>query len=190
MFSTLCSAVDGHDEPNQGAKQLARLAMRVAEVYRLQEQDLPSDTDLTKLLALFVNRSASLQQAARLMLLFPQLSGQIDLEAAFEKFATAHLHTVGQQIAARSGRPAQLVWVQQCLAAQELKAAVEACRQFELQASFPDLENRWLQRSMEKCMARGKWGAAGVLASNNKGMQVCKAPDLRSQPVCSCSGLA
>lgn len=119
-----------------------------------------------------MSSKGSLQQAAGLLMLFPQLARQVDLEAVLAAYAAARMHAAGCSIASVCGATAQLVWVQQCLALDQLKPALHACLAFGLQASFPDLEGRWQEHSMERCMAKAKWGAAGVIAGDRADLQV------------------
>ncbi|KAK9805945.1 hypothetical protein WJX73_007487 [Symbiochloris irregularis] len=153
------------------AKQCIRLIMRLVAAYCLEQHHVPGD-HLQELLAFLLGPQKSLKAAADLLLQFPQLLRLLSLQELFAQLAAESLCSSGEQIADQADANVKAAWVQQCVSDSNHKAAVLAVRRWGLQSQLPDLEFQWIQSAFASRLAAGNWGSAGLLALEDRDMQV------------------
>lgn len=80
------------------AKQCASVTLRLVTAYSLQQNDMPG-SHLHELLVSLLGPLQALKQAADLLVLFPQLLGDIDFQNFFAQLAAEKLFSSGEHIA-------------------------------------------------------------------------------------------
>ena len=149
-----------------------RAVLRLAQTFRMTHDDclavpgLCAAADVyARQLLLDGHHNAAVLLALQLSL--PSVAHIGSLDVLVEANAEALAETLAQEL----GDAAQHQLVQLCLRERRYKAAVRACRRFDLSSSFPEAESLYTAATVNRLAMKGTWDVAAAIASRSADAQ-------------------
>ena len=145
-----------------------RAVLRLAQTFRLTHDDcdampgLPAACDAYALRLLQDgHHNAAVLLALQLRLPSVAHGGTLAVLLA------ANAESLAETLAGELGREAQTELVHLCLDDRRFKAAVRACRRFDLHATFPQAESLYTAATVSRLAAKGTWDVAAAIAQRS-----------------------
>ena len=145
-----------------------RAVLRLAQTFRLTHADcdavpgLPAASDAYALRLLQDgHHNAAVLLALQLRLPSVAHAGTLTT------LLTANAESLAETLAGELGREAQTELVHLCLDDRRFKAAVRACRRFDLHSTFPQAESLYTAATVSRLAAKGTWDVAAAIAQRS-----------------------
>jgi uncharacterized protein with PIN domain/prolyl-tRNA editing enzyme YbaK/EbsC (Cys-tRNA(Pro) deacylase) len=145
-----------------------RAVLRLAQTFRLTHADcdaMPCLHDASDAYALRLLQVGH-HNAAVLLALQLRLPS-VAHAGTLATLLAANAESLAETLAGELGREAQIELVHLCLDDRRFKAAVRACRRFDLHSTFPQAESLYTAATVSRLAAKGTWDVAAAIAQRS-----------------------
>lgn len=147
-----------------------RLAAKLAGALHLTIEDFQLNQRSRVVDAISTLLDASPANGVALLLQFPNLADHFDLHAIIESLVASGQESTAMRFISNfhfSSLVLQSAYVEACMLHDRLKAASKAVKTFNLVESYPNVEEVYKKRTLEKLVNKGIWGVASNFVGEN-----------------------